>query len=181
VLETEAKATIVAGSTDVGLWVTKHMRDIAPVVFIGDRGPAHHLRRNGVITIGAGVTYTEAFSLLARRIPALGPLIDRIGGEQVRNMGTIGGNIANGSPIGDTPPPLIALDAKLTLRKGKKRRTISLEEVLHRLRQAGSPARRIRRGRACADAARKGRKVRGLTRSPSAATKTSPRRSAPSA
>ena len=80
-----------------------------------------------MITIGAGVTYTEAFSLLAKRIPALGPLFDRIGGEQVRNMGTIGGNIANGSPIGDTPPPLIALGAQLTLRKGKKRRTIPLE------------------------------------------------------
>ena len=65
---------------------------------------------------------------LAGRIPALGELIDRIGGEQVRNMGTIGGNIANGSPIGDTPPPLIALDATLTLRKGRQRRTILLED-----------------------------------------------------
>ncbi|MBR2689695.1 MAG: xanthine dehydrogenase small subunit [Aquamicrobium sp.] len=129
VLEAEPQATIVAGSTDVGLWVTKHMRDIAPVVFIaGIEGLRTISEDKGVITIGAGVTYTEAFSLLARRIPALGPLIDRIGGQQVRNMGTIGGNIANGSPIGDTPPPLIALDAKLTLRKGKKRRTISLEK-----------------------------------------------------
>ncbi len=58
----------------------------------------------------------------------MGQLIDRIGGEQVRNMGTIGGNIANGSPIGDTPPPLIALGAMLTLRKGAARRTIPLEE-----------------------------------------------------
>jgi xanthine dehydrogenase small subunit len=64
---------------------------------------------------------------LSKRIPALGPLIDRVGGEQVRNMGTIGGNIANGSPIGDTPPPFIALGATLTLRKGSKRRTIPLE------------------------------------------------------
>ncbi|HEV2506001.1 MAG TPA: xanthine dehydrogenase small subunit [Mesorhizobium sp.] len=129
VLEAEPQATIVAGSTDVGLWVTKHMRDISPVVFIaGIEGLRTISEDKGVITIGAGVTYTEAFSLLASRIPALGPLIDRIGGQQVRNMGTIGGNIANGSPIGDTPPPLIALDATLTLRKGKKRRTISLEK-----------------------------------------------------
>ncbi|TIT59214.1 MAG: xanthine dehydrogenase small subunit, partial [Mesorhizobium sp.] len=75
-----------------------------------------------------GVTYTEAFSTLAKRIPALGTLFDRIGGDQVRNMGTIGGNIANGSPIGDTPPPLIALGAQLTLRRGNKRRTIPLED-----------------------------------------------------
>ncbi|ASV86956.1 xanthine dehydrogenase small subunit [Ochrobactrum quorumnocens] len=125
----EAKATIVAGSTDVGLWVTKMMRDISPVIFIGHLTELRTIsEEDGVITIGAGVTYTEAFSFLAKRIPALGSLINRIGGEQVRNMGTIGGNIANGSPIGDTPPPLIALNAKLTLRKGTERRTIPLEE-----------------------------------------------------
>jgi len=128
VLDQEPGATIVAGSTDVGLWVTKHMRDISPAVFIGNLdGLCTVSEDKGVISIGAGVTYTEAFSMLAKRIPALGPLFDRIGGEQVRNMGTIGGNIANGSPIGDTPPPLIALGARLTLRKGQKRRTIPLE------------------------------------------------------
>lgn len=125
----EPKATIVAGSTDVGLWVTKMMRDISPVVFIGHLTELRAIsEEKGVITIGAGVTYTEAFTFLAKRIPALGSLINRIGGEQVRNMGTIGGNIANGSPIGDTPPPLIALNARLTLRKGAERRTIPLEE-----------------------------------------------------
>ncbi|ESY68240.1 xanthine dehydrogenase small subunit [Mesorhizobium sp. M0051] len=128
VLDEEPGATIVAGSTDVGLWVTKHMREISPAIFIGNLdGLCTISEDNGVISIGAGVTYTEAFSTLARRIPALGPLFDRIGGDQVRNMGTIGGNIANGSPIGDTPPPLIALGARLTLRKGNKRRTIPLE------------------------------------------------------
>jgi xanthine dehydrogenase small subunit len=133
VLETEPAATVVAGSTDVGLWVTKHMRDIGPAVFIGGLDGLHGVSEDvsengGVITIGAGVTYTEVFSTLAERVPALGVLINRIGGEQVRNMGTIGGNIANGSPIGDTPPPLIALGATLTLRRGGKRRTIPLEK-----------------------------------------------------
>ncbi|MCC5778846.1 xanthine dehydrogenase small subunit [Nitratireductor sp. B36] len=129
ILENEPKATIVAGATDVGLWVTKFMREIAPVVFIGGLDELRDIREdNGTINIGAGVSYSDAFALLAKRIPALGALIDRIGGEQVRNMGTIGGNIANGSPIGDTPPPLIALGATLTLRKGKTRRTIPLED-----------------------------------------------------
>jgi xanthine dehydrogenase small subunit len=129
ILEAEPKATIVAGSTDVGLWVTKFMRDISPVVFIGHLDELKTISEtDGVITIGAGVTYSEGFETLAKRIPALGPLINRIGGEQVRNMGTIGGNIANGSPIGDTPPPFIALGARLTLRKGAARRTIPLEE-----------------------------------------------------
>lgn len=128
-LEAEPKATIVAGSTDVGLWVTKMMRDIAPVVFIGGLRELQAIsEEDGVVTIGAGVSYSEARDRLAARIPALGLLIDRIGGEQVRNMGTIGGNVANGSPIGDTPPPLIALDASLTLRKGRQRRTIPLED-----------------------------------------------------
>ena len=128
-LVAEPAARIVAGSTDVGLWVTKHMRDISPAVFIGGLDELKTISvADGVVRIGAGVTYTEAFATLARRIPPLGPLFDRIGGEQVRNMGTIGGNIANGSPIGDTPPPLIALGARLILRKGKKRRTILLED-----------------------------------------------------
>jgi xanthine dehydrogenase small subunit len=105
------------------------MRDISPVIFIAGLDGLKSIREeNGMITIGAGVTYTEALSTLERHIPALGPLISRIGGQQVRNMGTIGGNIANGSPIGDMPPALIALDATLTLRKGAARRTIPLED-----------------------------------------------------
>jgi len=128
-LEEAPKATVVAGSTDVGLWVTKFMREIEPVVFIGGLDGLRGISEaDGAIIIGGGVSYTEAFGVLAGRIPALGWLIDRIGGEQVRNMGTIGGNIANGSPIGDTPPPLIALGATLTLRKGKVRRAVALED-----------------------------------------------------
>jgi xanthine dehydrogenase small subunit len=129
VYEAEPGARIVAGSTDVGLWVTKFMRDISPVVFVGGLDELRRIAVHGDrIGIGAGVSYSEAFETLAARVPALGTLIDRIGGEQVRNMGTIGGNIANGSPIGDMPPPLIALGATLTLRKGRGRRTIPLED-----------------------------------------------------
>jgi xanthine dehydrogenase small subunit len=129
IFEAEPNARIVAGSTDVGLWVTKFMRDIAPVLLIGGLDELKTISEAaGIIRIGAGVTYSEAFDVLAARIPALGPLFDRIGGQQVRNMGTIGGNIANGSPIGDTPPPLIALDSRLVLRKGDRRRTIPLED-----------------------------------------------------
>jgi len=129
ILKETPTSVVVAGSTDVGLWVTKQMRDISPVVFIGGLEELQTIsEQDGVISIGAGVTYTDVHAALVRRIPALGPLIDRIGGEQVRNMGTIGGNIANGSPIGDTPPPLIALGATLTLRRGGRSRTIALED-----------------------------------------------------
>ncbi|MDX0750946.1 xanthine dehydrogenase small subunit [Sinorhizobium medicae] len=128
VLEANPKATIVAGSTDVGLWVTKFMRDIAPVVHLSH---LEELRRISIdasgLTLAAGVSYTEAYPAIVRHFPQLGELWDRIGGEQVRNMGTVGGNIANGSPIGDTPPALIALGASVTLRKGANRRTLPLE------------------------------------------------------
>ncbi len=127
--QAEPAATIVAGSTDVGLWVTKQFRAIAPAIFIGGLDELKTIAESdGVIAIGACVSYSEAFTVLAQRIPAMGPLLDRLGGEQVRNMGTIGGNIANGSPIGDMPPPLIALGATLTLRRGDTRRTIALED-----------------------------------------------------
>ncbi|MCA1367094.1 xanthine dehydrogenase small subunit [Bradyrhizobium sp. BRP14] len=128
VIEANPKATIVAGSTDVGLWVTKFMRGIAPVVHLSH---LDELRRISVdaegITLAAGVSYTEAFPVVVRHFPQLRELWERIGGEQVRNMGTVGGNIANGSPIGDTPPALIALGATITLRKGTRRRTLPLE------------------------------------------------------
>src|SRR5690606_24318520 len=119
----------VAGSTDVGLWVTKQMRALDPVVFINHLPELQAITDDeSGITIGAGVTYTQAFDVLALELPPLGRLIDRIGGGQVRHMGTIGGNIANGSPIGDMPPPLIALGAKLTLRSRSGTGTIPLED-----------------------------------------------------
>jgi len=128
IYEAEPKARIVAGSTDVGLWVTKFMRDIAPVVHLSHLDELRRIRVDETgITFGAGVSYTESFPLITRHFPQLTELWNRIGGQQVRNMGTIGGNIANGSPIGDTPPALIALGASVVLRKGRVRRTVPLE------------------------------------------------------
>jgi xanthine dehydrogenase small subunit len=80
------------------------------------------------IEIGAGVTYSEAMALLAKHYPDMGEVIRRLGSVQIRNVGTIGGNIANGSPIGDSPPLLIAAGATLHLRKGKARRSLPLED-----------------------------------------------------
>jgi xanthine dehydrogenase small subunit len=128
VLAETPNATIVAGSTDVGLWITKFMRDISPAVFIAN---LDELRRTEVgpdgVTIGAGVSYDEFQATLDAEFPHLSEYWRRIGGWQVRAMGTVGGNVANGSPIGDTPPPLIALGATVTLRKGDGRRTLPLE------------------------------------------------------
>ncbi|HHI81518.1 MAG TPA: xanthine dehydrogenase small subunit [Rhizobiales bacterium] len=121
--------TIIAGATDAALWVTKSMRDISPAVFVsGLAGLAQVSEDETGITIGAGVTYSQLAGVMARHYPQLVNLWHRIGGRQVRNMGTIGGNIANGSPIGDTPPALICLGATLTLRRGNDRRKLPLED-----------------------------------------------------
>lgn len=119
--------TIIAGATDVGLWVTKRLQPIVSAVFIS------HLmkfidRSDAGIRIGAGVTYSEALPAIAEFLPGVSEYIHRIGSWQIRNAGTIGGNIANGSPIGDMPPLLIALDAKMTLRCGDVRRELPLEK-----------------------------------------------------
>ncbi|HST35015.1 MAG TPA: xanthine dehydrogenase small subunit [Allosphingosinicella sp.] len=120
---------IVAGATDVGLWVTKGLKDLGPTVFIGDIAELRRIEESeDALTLGAAVRYSEAKDGLARLHPDLGELVRRIGGLQVRNAGTIGGNIANGSPIGDMPPALIALGAELVLRRGSERRTIPLED-----------------------------------------------------
>ncbi|MBB4051924.1 xanthine dehydrogenase small subunit [Devosia subaequoris] len=129
VYEANPEARIVAGSTDVGLWVTKFMRDIGPVIFIGHLQELKRIAENdSEVRFYAGVSYSEAQPVIASSFPELTELWDRVAGEQIRNMGTIGGNIANGSPIGDTPPPFIALGAKLHLRKGAHRREIKLED-----------------------------------------------------
>ena len=122
-------ARIVAGATDVGLWVTKQHRELGTVIFLGDIADLRQVAESDAgLTIGAGARYSDAREALARLHPDLGELVRRIAGIQVRNTGTIGGNIANGSPIGDMPPALIALGATLTLRHGDTRRTISLED-----------------------------------------------------
>ena len=121
-------ATIVAGATDVGLWVTKQNRTLAATIFIDRVAELKAITTaDGMLRIGAGATYSEAEAAIARHYPDFAELIRRIGAKQVRNSGTIGGNIANGSPIGDTPPALIALGARIVLRKGEVRRILPLE------------------------------------------------------
>ena len=129
VLAEHPKATIVAGATDVGLWVTKFLRDISPAVFIGHLADLKEIRIiPGHITIGAGVTYSEFEPFIVQHFPEALDYWLRIGGWQVRNAGTIGGNVANGSPIGETPPLLIALGATITLRSVSARRELPIED-----------------------------------------------------
>ncbi len=123
------EGTLLAGATDVGLWVTKQHRRLDPVIWIGRVAELATIEeRDGALSIGAGVTYAEAHARLAALWPEVGELVRRLGGEQIRAVGTIGGNIANGSPIGDSPPWLIAAGATLHLRHRDGRRSLPLED-----------------------------------------------------
>ena len=129
ILVTHPDAVILAGGTDVGLWVTKHLKRLDPIVYIGDVADLKFVEwQDGDLHIGAGATYSAAHEALGEIADDLGELVRRIGSRQIRNAGTVGGNIANGSPIGDSPPALIALGARLVLRMGDVRREIPLED-----------------------------------------------------
>ena len=122
-------ATLVAGATDVGLWITKQMRALPKIVHLGRAAGLADLRETERgFTIGAGVTCARAERAMAAIDPDLVELLRRFGGKQVRAVGTIGGNIANGSPIGDTMPALIALGATLHLRRLQATRSLPLED-----------------------------------------------------
>ena len=122
-------ATLIAGATDVGLWVTKQFRSLGPTAFLnriddlrGITDAGDHWR------IGAMTTITELEAHFAPHHPSLATMLRRYGSTQVRNAATIGGNIANGSPIGDGSPALIAMGATLHLRHGDRRRSLPLED-----------------------------------------------------
>ncbi len=129
VLAENPKATIVAGATDVGLWVTKMLKRISPAVFIGHLPDLKGISvTENEVTLGAGVTYSEFEPVIEEHFPQALDYWRRIAGWQVRNAGTIGGNIANGSPIGETPPLLIALGAEVVLQNTAGMRTVALED-----------------------------------------------------
>jgi len=127
-------AQIVAGCTDVGLWVTKQHRGFAQVLDVTrvaelrrvERYPHH-------IAIGAAVTLADAFDALVADRPQLQMFAQRFAGLPVRNSGTLGGNVANGSPIGDSMPLLIALDANVVLMSQRDGRQFSRELPLEQL------------------------------------------------
>jgi len=127
--EQHPQARLLAGATDIALWVNKQFRDLGTLLYVGE---VAELRRidvaDGILRIGAAAPLEDAWSALARHWPALDEVWRRFAGPLVRHAGTLGGNIANGSPIGDCPPILMALQASLLLRKGAATRTLRLDE-----------------------------------------------------
>ncbi len=123
------EATLIAGATDVGLWVTKQLRDLEDVIFLDGCADLKQISvTDSEIRIGAMVDMNRLRAGLEPLHPSYAEMLRRYASQQVRAAATLGGNIANGSPIGDNPPPLIALRARLHLRHGDSRRQIPLEE-----------------------------------------------------
>lgn len=127
--EANPEAVLVGGATEVGLVLTKELKQPAQFGFLNRITVLQHItHEEGGMRIGSGVLLARLRGAMAGKHPQFAEMLRRFGSVQVRNSATIGGNIANGSPIADTPPALIALGARLTLRKGATRREVLLED-----------------------------------------------------
>ena len=122
-------AQLLAGSTDVGLWVNKQFRDLGDIIYVGDVAEMKTVEeRADELYIGAGASLEAAFGALVERVPSLADVWLRFASPPIRHAGTMGGNVANGSPIGDSPPVLMSLDAQIELRRGDVVRRMPLPE-----------------------------------------------------
>jgi xanthine dehydrogenase small subunit len=127
------KAQLLSGSTDIGLWVNKQFRDLGDIVYVGDvaelKTVTERAGPNGPeLYIGAGASLEAAWRALASRFSGLVDVWLRFASLPIRNAGTMGGNVANGSPIGDSPPVLMSLDADIELLRGSTVRRMPLTE-----------------------------------------------------
>jgi xanthine dehydrogenase small subunit len=124
------RATILAGNTDVGLWVNKQLRELPEIIYIGCIAELREIReQRHAVRIGAGASLNDAYLALAGPYPELREMWERFASVPIRNAGTMGGNVANGSPIGDSMPALIALGATVVLRNRERSRTVPMEDL----------------------------------------------------
>jgi xanthine dehydrogenase small subunit len=122
------QATLLAGCTDIGLWANKQFRPLPALIHVGAVAELQCIdERDGVLHIGAAAALEDAWAALAARLPALREMFLRFASPPVRHAGTMGGNVANGSPIGDSAPVLLALQARVVLRHGAAERTLPLD------------------------------------------------------
>ena len=123
-------ACIVSGGTDVGLWVTKQLRELPTLVYLGNVAELNQIIENDSgIEIGAAVSLTDAFNALTPEYPEFSEMFRRFASVPVRNAGTLVGNIANGSPIGDSMPALISIGTRVKLRRGSKTRELDMQDL----------------------------------------------------
>lgn len=132
-LSANPNAKMVAGGTDLSLEITQSLREFDTLVYTGRvEEMLSIIETPESIRIGAAVTYSDCKEILCREYPDLHELIERLGSRQIRNQGTLGGNVGNASPIGDMPPVLIALKAQLVLRSASGSRTLAVEDYFVR-------------------------------------------------
>ena len=135
-LRLHPSALLLAGGTDIGLWVTKQHRDLPLLIHLGDVAEMRLIAETAQdLTIGAAASYADILPHVERHWPSFGELLRRLGSTQIRNSGTMGGNIANGSPIGDSMPALIALGARIDLCRDGGQRSLALEDFFIAYRQ----------------------------------------------
>ncbi len=129
IYEARPHATLLAGGTDVGLWVSKQQRELNTIIYTGNVAELHELRASPThLVIGGAVSLSEAIPAIVEHYPGLTEMFRRFASPPIRNAATLGGNIANGSPIGDSMPALMVLGASLVLRKGVEQRELALDE-----------------------------------------------------
>ena len=122
-------ARLWAGGTDAGLEVTQRFMQFDTIICVSRIAALARCQDMGdQLWLGAGVTFSQAEAELADAFPSFAHLLHRIGSRQIRNMGTLGGNIANASPIGDTPPVFLALDATLEIDGINGRREVAIKD-----------------------------------------------------
>ncbi|MGI9236293.1 MAG: xanthine dehydrogenase small subunit [Woeseiaceae bacterium] len=125
-------ATLLAGGTDIGLWVTKQHRELETVIYTGRVARLLDVSLSSAhLDIGAAVTLTDAIPPIVTQYPGLDEMFRRFASPPIRNTGTLGGNIANGSPIGDSMAALMVIGATLLLRRGETTRELPLDEFYH--------------------------------------------------
>jgi len=128
-LAAKPQARLLAGCTDIGLWVNKQFRALGEIIYLGEVAELKTISSaDGWLTIGAGASLDDAWAALALHWPTLREMGQRFASKPIRQAGTMGGNVANGSPIGDSAPVLIALDAQIVLRRGEATRTLALAD-----------------------------------------------------
>lgn len=125
----QADAELIAGGTDLMLEVTQRLRAKPNMIGLRRISELQLIEQQGnQVRVGAGVTFNQLHNWASVELPELAKLLLHIGSDQIRNRGTVGGNLGTASPIGDLAPVLLALDASLRLWSQRGVRELPLDQ-----------------------------------------------------
>ncbi|MBT00575.1 MAG: xanthine dehydrogenase small subunit [Oceanospirillaceae bacterium] len=139
-LQSHDSAQLVAGGTDLALGVTQQLKQPGVLIYTGLVEELTQIEaHDDHLLIGGGVSYARLEPVLEAHLPPFAKLLERLGSLQIRNQGTLAGNVANASPIGDTPPVLLALAARVHVRSGNRCEVIDIDQFFTGYRQTALP------------------------------------------